>query len=64
LYAWAHPVTRDQFLSTNPLEGGDLGYGEPTVIGWLLPEAPVTGKLGTEGKDIPWASRFGQNVRA
>jgi hypothetical protein len=64
LYAWAHPVTRDQFLSTNRLEGGDLGYGEPTVIGWLLPDAPVTGTLGTERKDIPWASRFGQNVRA
>jgi hypothetical protein len=56
-------VTRDQFLSTKPYEGGDLGYADTELLGWLLPEAPVTGRLGTERRDIAWASRFGQRVR-
>jgi hypothetical protein len=63
LYSSTHPVTRDQFLSTKPYEGGDLGYVDTELLGWLLPEAPVTGRLGTERRDIAWASRFGHNVR-
>ena len=63
LYSSTHPVTRDQFLSTKPYEGGDLGYVDTALLGWLLPEAPVTGRIGTERRDIAWASRFGQNVR-
>ena len=64
LYCAVHPVTRDQLLTTNVHEPGDLGYGEGTVIGHLIPAAPVTGRLGVSRLKMPWASRFGERVRA
>jgi hypothetical protein len=60
LYSSIHPVTRDQFLSNDLREGGELGYVDTELLGWLLPVAPVTGHIGTARRDIAWASRFGQ----
>ena len=63
LYSSTHPVTRDQFLSNDQREGGELGYVDTELLGWLLPVAPVTGHVGTAPRDIAWASRFGQVAR-
>lgn len=63
LYAAWHPVTRDQLLTTFPLEATDLGYEEPTLLGYLAAKAPVTGELGPRTAAIPWASRFGSEAR-
>jgi hypothetical protein len=63
LYSAVHSVTGDQLLTTNRFEAGDLGYGDPLVLGYLDPDAPVTGRLGTSRPRIPWASRFGLRVR-
>jgi hypothetical protein len=63
LWAGTHPVTGDQLLTGNRWEAVDLGYGEPTLLGFLEPSAPVTGSLGTARPRLPWASRFGQRVR-
>ncbi|MFL5782255.1 MAG: hypothetical protein ACJ760_13155, partial [Thermoleophilaceae bacterium] len=58
-----HPVTGDQLLTTERLEAADLGYGEPELLGYLDAQAPVTGRLGTAPREVPWGSRFGRRVR-
>jgi hypothetical protein len=63
LYSAVHAVTGDQLLTTNRWESVDLGYGEPELLGYLEPEAPVTGRLGLGRPRVPWAARFGQRVR-
>ena len=63
LYSAFHPVTGDQLLSTDQWEANDLGYGPAEVLGYVDGLAPVTGRLGVEGGDIPWASHFGRRVR-
>lgn len=60
LFSALHPVTGDQLLSTWDREAGSLGYGEPTLVGYLEQVAPVGGVLGTGRPEIFWASRFGQ----
>ena len=60
--AW-HPVTGDQLLSTSEWEASDLGYGEAELLGYADGVAPVTGRLGLERREVPWASRFGRRVR-
>lgn len=64
LYEATHPVTRDQLLTNNPWEAVDLGYGDPALLGYLAPLAPVTGHVGTSRPLLPWASHFGQKVRS
>jgi hypothetical protein len=32
---------------------------ELTLLGYLLPQAPVTGTLDWHRRSVPWASRFG-----
>lgn len=64
LYEATHPVMWDQLLTSNRWEAVDLGYGEPTLLGYLGPYAPVTGALGTRRPLLPWATRFGQEVRS
>ena len=59
LYAAYHPVTGDQLLSTNRYEAIAMSYGEPELLGYLWPAAPVTGSLDQAPVAIPWASRFG-----
>jgi hypothetical protein len=58
-----HPVTGDQLLTTERLEAADLGYGEPELLGYVDADAPVTGRLGTHRRDVPWASHLGRRVR-
>lgn len=64
LYDARHPVTGDQLLTSHPWEAVDLGYGHPALLGYLVPFAPMTGSVGTHRPLLPWASRFGQEVRS
>jgi D-inositol-3-phosphate glycosyltransferase len=57
LFSAVHPVTGDQLLSTNPHEAVELGYGQPTRLGFILASAPITGVLATRRSPLPWASR-------
>jgi hypothetical protein len=59
LYAAVHPVTGDQLLSTDPSEPSSLGYGEAVLLGHVVAQAPVTGKLGLVRLGVPWAVKFG-----
>jgi glycosyltransferase involved in cell wall biosynthesis len=59
LYSAIHPVTGDQLLSRHPVEGLAMGYGDLRLLGYLLPQAPVTGTLEWQRRAVPWASRFG-----
>jgi hypothetical protein len=59
LLAAIHPVTGDQLLSTEPSEAIDLGYEHVAMLGHLVAQAPVTGRLGPIRAGAPWASRFG-----
>jgi len=63
LHSAFHPVTGDQLLATTELEAIDMGYGRPTLIGYVDASAPVTGTLETARPGVPWASRFGQRLR-
>jgi len=59
LFSSVHPVTGDQLLTTRPKEAEDLGYPEPTRIGFIEAAAPVTGDLSRRRAIVPWAHRFG-----
>ena len=59
LFAAYHPVTGDQLLSRTAISSAHLGYGEPELLGFLCPQAPLTGQLGEQPHPIPWARRFG-----
>jgi hypothetical protein len=63
LYSAVHPVTGDQLLTTSEWEANDMGYMPRVLLGFLVAEAPVTGRLGTGRLLLPWASRYGQLVR-
>jgi glycosyltransferase involved in cell wall biosynthesis/GT2 family glycosyltransferase len=63
LFAAIHPVTGDQLLTHHPLEAADMGYGAAVGLGYVLEQAPVTGTLAMRRVSIPWASRFGLEVR-
>jgi colanic acid/amylovoran biosynthesis protein len=64
LFSAVHPVTGDQLLTTDRLEAADLGYGDAELLGYLDPKAPVTGRLGTERRDVPWGSHLGRRTRS
>jgi hypothetical protein len=64
LFSAVHPITGDQLLTTDRLEAADLGYGDAELLGYLDPSAPVTGRLGTERRDVPWGSHLGRRVRS
>jgi glycosyltransferase involved in cell wall biosynthesis len=59
LYSAIHPVTGDQLLTRHRIEPLAMGYVELTLLGYLLPQAPVTGTLDWRRRSVPWASRFG-----
>ena len=63
LHSAIHPFTGDQLLTTNPHEPGDLGYGEPVLLGYLDADAPLTGRRESALPRLVWAARFGQKVR-
>ncbi|MGH2905088.1 MAG: hypothetical protein ACRDK7_16110 [Solirubrobacteraceae bacterium] len=60
LFSSMHPVSGDQLLSTDQGESTMLGYNAPTLLGFLVAEAPASGALGVSRPLIPWASRFGR----
>jgi hypothetical protein len=62
LYSAIDPLSGDQLLSTDATEAVELAFGHPQLIGYMEERAPVTGKLGSGGPDLPFASRFGQRV--
>jgi hypothetical protein len=62
LWSAVHPVTGDQLLTTQEGDAGNLGYGEPVRLGYLEPDAPVSGNLGSGRPHIPWAARFGRRL--
>jgi hypothetical protein len=59
-----HAVTGDQLLCTDAVQATDMGYPEPTLLGYLDAHAPLTGTLEMGRPAVPWASRFGQRVRS
>ena len=59
LFSSVHPVTGDQLLTTRPKEAEDLGYPDPTRLGFIEAAAPVTGELAPKRGIVPWAHRFG-----
>jgi glycosyltransferase involved in cell wall biosynthesis len=63
LYAAVHPVTGDQLLTLHPMEAADMGYGQAVGIGYVLIDLPFTGTLAMRRVAVPWASRFGLEVR-
>ncbi len=64
LYSSVHPVTYDQLLTTNAGQAADMGFVETQLLGHLIAHAPLTGSLDTIRPTIPWASRFGEQIRA
>jgi hypothetical protein len=63
IFSALHPATGDQLLATSEWEAVDLGYGEAELLGYADRQAPVTGRLGVEPRDLPWASRLGRRIR-
>jgi hypothetical protein len=63
LWSAIHPATGDQLLSRHELEGNDMGYVDITLLGFMRARAPVTGTLKLRRAAVPWASRFGLEVR-
>jgi hypothetical protein len=57
LYAAAHPVTGDVFLTRSAIEAGDMGYGRVRRLGWI---ADIGADRRPGSDTIWWASRFGQ----
>jgi D-inositol-3-phosphate glycosyltransferase len=64
LFSAIHPVTGDQLLSTRRNEADELGYRDPTRLGYLVAAAPLTRVLGWQRTLLPWAYRLGGKRRA
>jgi glycosyltransferase involved in cell wall biosynthesis len=62
LFAAAHPVISDQFVTLSALQATDLGYVQLRSLGFTESEAPLADATG-EVLAIPWASRFGLGAR-
>ena len=64
LFSAIHPITGDQLLSTRRNEADELGYRDPTRLGFLVAAAPLTRVLGWQRTLLPWAYRLGRERRA
>lgn len=62
LFAAAHPVVGDVFLTRSQLEATDMGYRIMGILGYVPKAATVAGRHGLE-HEVKWASRFGQGRR-
>jgi hypothetical protein len=40
-----------------------MGYGPAVSLGYILADLPFTGSLSMRRVAVPWASRFGLEVR-
>ncbi len=63
LLAAVHPITGDQLLTHHALVAADMGYSPAVSLGFALERAVETGDLEMARVSIPWASRFGLEVR-
>jgi hypothetical protein len=63
LWAATHAATGDQLLTRDAGEAHDMGFEGAELLGWLSAEAPVTGSLAVQRRDVPWASRWGRRAR-
>lgn len=59
LYSALHPVNGDQLVTTDSAEANLLGYERVALLGHVVAQAPLTGKLGPSRPAAPWAARFG-----
>jgi glycosyltransferase involved in cell wall biosynthesis len=63
LFAAIHPITGDQLLTPHRLEAADMGYSAAVSLGYSLIDLLLTGSLAMRRITVPWASRFGLEVR-
>jgi glycosyltransferase involved in cell wall biosynthesis len=63
LFSAIHPITGDQLLSTRSGEASELGYQNPTRLGYVVAAAPLTRVLGWRRTALPWAYRLGKDRR-
>jgi glycosyltransferase involved in cell wall biosynthesis len=63
LWSGINPVTGDQLLTRHEYEANDMGYTDIALLGFMRERAPVTGTLDLRRAAVPWASRFGLEVR-
>jgi D-inositol-3-phosphate glycosyltransferase len=63
LYAGLHPIVGDQLLTADQWELVHLGYVDIALLGFLIPVAPVTGRVSSRRPLLPWASRYGSTNR-
>ena len=59
LYASHHPVTGDQLLTRAAEDAVQMGYGDVQLLGFMAPQAPLTGNLESHAVGMPWARRSG-----
>lgn len=64
LFSAMHPANGDQILTTREHEATDMGYGDVLLLGHLRDVMPVTGNRTIQRVSVPWASRFGLQVRS
>jgi glycosyltransferase involved in cell wall biosynthesis len=63
LFSAVHPITADQLLTFHQLEAADMGYGPAVSLGYALIDTPLPAGAGMHRVAVPWASRFGLEVR-
>jgi glycosyltransferase involved in cell wall biosynthesis len=59
LYASHHPVTADQLLTRSAEDAAQMGYENLQLLGFMRPEAPLTGSLDQQPVGMPWARHAG-----
>jgi glycosyltransferase involved in cell wall biosynthesis len=64
LYAGLHPIVGDQLLTVDQWELVHLGYVDIALLGFLVPVAPLTGRLSSKRPLLRWASRYGSTGRS
>ena len=63
IFAATHPINGDQLLTHHASEAGDMGYRGAVSLGFALCPSPAERASEMARVSIPWASRFGLEVR-